>query len=76
VHALGLRSRRPRHDLPHRQDLAAVAAAQQVLGWLQKNRLLSPHDPLLTGSIWSTWTTATSMPTPTWQRSGDAKGRC
>jgi transposase len=36
VHALGLVSRRPRHDLTHRQDLAAVAAATQVLDWLQK----------------------------------------
>ena len=76
VHALGLVSRRPRHDLTHRQDLAAVAAAKQVLNWLQKKRLLSPNDPLLTDSIWSTWTTAKSMPTPTWQRSGGAKGRC
>ena len=37
VHDLGFRSRRPRHDLTHRPDLAAVAAAKQVLGWLQKN---------------------------------------
>jgi putative transposase len=74
VHALGFRSRRPRHDLTHRQDLAAVAAAKQVLGWLQKKRLLSPDDPLLSDSIWSTWTRAKSMPTPTWQRSGNAKG--
>jgi len=36
VHALGFVSRRPRHDLTHRQDRAAVAAAQQVLEWLQK----------------------------------------
>lgn len=37
VHALGYRYRRPRHDLTHRQDRAAVAAAKQVLDWLQKN---------------------------------------
>jgi transposase len=74
VHALGFRSRRPRHDLTHRQDRAAVAAAKQVLDWLQKKQLLSPSDPLLTDSIWSTWTSAKSMPTPTWQRSGGAKG--
>ena len=74
VHDLGFRSRRPRHDLTHRQDLAAVAAAQQGLTWLQKKRLLSPSDPLLSASIWSTWTNAKSMPTPTWQRSGGAKG--
>lgn len=76
VHDLGFRSRRPRHDLTHRQDRAAVAAALRVLEWLQKKRLLSPSDPLLTDSIWSTWTSANSMPTPTWQRSGGAKGSC
>lgn len=69
VHALGFRSRRPRHDLTHRQDQAAVAAAKHVLDWLQKKRLLSPEDP-----IWSTWTSVKSTRTPTWQRSGDAKG--
>jgi transposase len=74
VHALGFRSRRPRHDLTHRQDRAAVAAAKQVLEWLPKKQLLSPNDPLLTASIWSTWTSAQSMPTPTWQRSGGARG--
>jgi transposase len=37
VHALGYRYRRPRHDLTHRQDREAVAAARQVLTWLQKN---------------------------------------
>ncbi len=37
VRALGFRSRRPRHALTHRQDQAAVAAAQHVLEWLQKN---------------------------------------
>ena len=51
-----------------------VAAAKQVLEWLQKKQLLSPNDPLLSDSIWSTWTSAKSMPTPTWQRSGGAKG--
>jgi transposase len=74
VHALGFRSRRPRHDLAHRQDRAAVAAARQVLDWLQKKQLLSPNDPLLSASIWSTWTSAKSTPIPTWQRSGGAKG--
>lgn len=73
VHALGFVSRRPRHDLTHRQDHAAVAAARQVLEWLQKKQLLSPDDPLLSASIWSTWTNAKSMPTPTWQRSGGAR---
>jgi transposase len=69
VHQLGFRSRRPRHDLTHRQDREAVAAAKHVLDWLQKKRLLSPQDP-----IWSTWTSVKSTRTPTWQRSGDAKG--
>lgn len=36
VHELGFRSRRPRHDLTHRQDREAVAAARHVLDWLQK----------------------------------------
>jgi transposase len=36
VHALGYRYRRPRHDLHHRQDAQAVAAAKRVLDWLQK----------------------------------------
>ncbi len=74
VHALGFRSRRPRHDLTHRQDRAAVAAAKHVLEWLQKKQLLSPNDPLLSASIWSTWTNVKSTPTRTWQRSGGAKG--
>lgn len=74
VHALGFRSRRPRHDLTHRQDLAAVAAAKAVLEWLQKKQLLRPSDPLLRDPIWSTWTSARSTPIPTWQRSGGAKG--
>ncbi len=74
VHDLGFRSRRPRHDLTHRQDRAAVAAAMRVLEWLQKKQLLSPSDPLLADSIWSTWMSAKSMPTPTWQRFGGAKG--
>lgn len=38
AHALGYRYRyrRPRHDLTHRQDVEAVAAAKRVLEWLQK----------------------------------------
>lgn len=74
VQALGFRYRRPRHDLTHRQNAEAVAAAKQVLGWLQKKRLLSPSDPIWSGFIWSTWTNARSTRTPTWQRSGSAKG--
>jgi transposase len=36
LQALGYRYRRPRHDLRHRQDAEAVAAAKRVLDWLQK----------------------------------------
>jgi hypothetical protein len=36
VHALGSRYRRPRHDLRHRQDAQAVAAAKRVPEWLPK----------------------------------------
>jgi transposase len=74
VHALGFRYRRPRHDLKHRQDAAAVAAARRVLDWLQKKQLLTPTDPLLNASTWSTLTSAKSIPIPTWQRSGGARG--
>jgi transposase len=69
VQALGYRYRRPRHDLRHRQDAQAVAAAKQVLDWLEKKALLSPDD-----SIWSTWTTARSTLIPRWQRSGGVAG--
>lgn len=69
VQALGFRYRRPRHDLTHRQDREAVAAAMQVLHWLEKKALLSPSD-----SIWSTWMSVRSTPIPTWQRSGADAG--
>ncbi|MDP9363810.1 MAG: winged helix-turn-helix domain-containing protein [Chloroflexota bacterium] len=36
VQRLGFRYRRPRHDLRHRQDQEAVAAAKEVLAWLRK----------------------------------------
>ena len=36
VQRLGYRYRRPRHDLRHRQDQEAVAAAEHVLEWLRK----------------------------------------
>ena len=83
VQALGFRYRRPRHDLTHRQDAQAVAAAERVLDWLQKKRLLDSTDPLLrelreweegSDSIWSIWMNVKSTPIPTWQRSGGAKG--
>jgi transposase len=74
VHDLGFCYRRPRHDLTHRQDAQAVAAAQRVLEWLQKKRLIQANDPLLSDSIWSTWMSVKSIPIPTWQRSGAAGG--
>jgi transposase len=67
VHTLGYSYGRPRHDLRHRQDAEAVAAAKRVLDWLQKKRLLGEDDP-----IWSMWTNVRFTRTPTWQRSGDA----
>jgi transposase len=66
VQALGYRYRRPRHDLTHRQDAAAVAAVAPVLRWLQKKALLTPDD-----CVWSTWMNVRSTPTHTWRRSGD-----
>jgi hypothetical protein len=60
VRGLGYRYRRPRHDLKHRQDAAAVAAAQQAPAWLGKGPAPSPR-----ASIWSTWTNARSTATRT-----------
>lgn len=62
---LGYRYRRPRHDLTHRQDAEAVAAAKHVLRELQKRGLLPELDFGL-----STWMNAICIPIPTWQRSG------
>ena len=63
--AQGYRHRRPRHDLRHRQDLQAVAAARHVLDWLKKR---APH--FLEGYDWSMWTSVKSTSTPGWRRSG------
>lgn len=62
---MGYRYRRPRHDLTHRQDREAVAAAKQVLRELQKRGRLPGLDFGL-----STWMNATCIPIPTWRRSG------
>ena len=70
LRAMGYRYRRPRHDLTHRQDADAVASAKHALAELQKRGLLPGLDSAL-----STWTSATSIPTPTWQRSGSAGAR-
>lgn len=64
---MGYRYRRPRHDLTHRQDPEAVAAAKQVLTELQKRGLLPDLDSAL-----SLWMNARSTPVPTWQRSGNS----
>jgi transposase len=74
IQGLGYRYRRPRHDLRHRQDAEAVAAAKRVLDWLPKKTYLPQDDPLLADPIWSTWTSARSIPIRTWQRSGGARG--
>lgn len=68
LHAMGYRYRRPRHDLAHRQDAEAVASAKHALAALQKRGRLPGLD-----SAFSTWMSATSIPTPTWQRSGSAE---
>ena len=62
---LGYRHRRPRHDLRHRQDPQAVAAARYVLDWLKKN---APQ--VLVGFDWSMWTNAKSTSIPGWQKGG------
>jgi transposase len=67
LRGLGYRYRRPRHDLKHRQDREAVAAAKEVLAWLGK-----AASPDLPTSISSTWTSARSTATPGWRRSGSA----
>jgi len=62
---MGYRYRRPRHDLTHRQDAAAVASAKHVLRELQKRG----HLPALDFGL-STWMNAICIPIPTWRRSG------
>ncbi len=69
VQRLGFRYRRPRHDLKHRQDREAVAAAEEVLAWLRKKAVTPPAT-----CAWSTSTSARSTATPAWQRSGSDGG--
>lgn len=66
VHALGYVYRRPRHDLHHRQNAEAVASAQHTLRILQKRGLIPTE-----ASACSISTSATSIPIPTWHRSGN-----
>jgi transposase len=63
VRGLGDRYGRPRHDLRHRQDAAAVAAAKEVLAWLGKA-------PRPGSCAWSTSTSARSTATPGWRGPG------
>jgi transposase len=65
VQRLGYRDRRPRHDLRHRQDQEAVAAAAEVLDRRQKKAPTPPPSFLS-----STRTSARSTATPAWQRCG------
>jgi transposase len=64
----GYRYRRPRHDLSHRQDADAVAAAERVLDWLKKG---APET--VSGFDWSTWTSVRSTAIPGWQKSGSTE---
>jgi len=65
VQRLGYRYRRPRHDLTHRQDQEAVAAAEEVLSWLRKKAVTPPAN-----CVWSTSTSARSTVIPAWQKCG------
>ena len=69
VQRLGYRSRRPRHDLTHRQDQEAVAAAEEVLMWLRKKAVMPPAS-----CVWSTSTSAKSTVIPAWQKCGNGAG--
>lgn len=69
VQRLGYRYRRPRHDLTHRQDQEAVAAAEEVLTWLRKKAVTPPAN-----YVWSTSTSARFTVTPAWQKCGNGAG--
>jgi transposase len=69
VQRLGYRYRRPRHDLRHRQDQEAVAAAEEVLAWLRKKALAPPPS-----SASSTRTSARSTAAPGWRKCGSDGG--
>jgi transposase len=61
VWGLGYRYRRPKHDLRHRQDAAAVASTRAALAWLGKGRAPGTESPAPFG--WSMWTSARSTGT-------------
>lgn len=69
VQRLGYRYRRPRHDLTHRQDQEAVAAAADVLTWLRKKAVTPPVN-----CVWSTSTSARFTVIPAWQKCGNGEG--
>jgi putative transposase len=69
VQRLGYRYRRPRHDLRHRQNREAVAAAEHVLAWLRKKAVTPPAS-----CGWSPATSARSTVIPAWQKSGNGEG--
>jgi hypothetical protein len=69
VQRLGYRYRRPRHDLRHRQDQEAVAAATEVLAWLRKKVMMPPAS-----CAWSTLMSARFTVIPGWQKCGNGEG--
>jgi transposase len=69
VQRLGYRYRRPRHDLTHRQDQEAVAAAKEVLSWLRK-KAMTPS----ANCVWSTSTSARCTVIPAWHKGGNGAG--
>lgn len=69
VQRLGYRYRRPRHDLKHRQDHEAVAAATEVLAWLRKKALTPPAR-----FASSTPMSAKCTAIPGWRKSGSVEG--
>jgi putative transposase len=69
VQRLGYRYRRPRHDLTHRQDHEAVAAATDVLAWLRKKAVTSPAR-----SASCTSTSAKCTATRGWRKPGSDEG--
>jgi transposase len=69
VQRLSYRYRRPRHDLTHRQDQQAVAAAEEVLNWFRKKALTPPGR-----CTCSTWTNAKYTATHGWRKSGSDEG--
>ncbi len=69
VQRRGYRYRRPRHDLAHRQDREAVAAAENVLAWLRKTSRDAP------GTLRLVYLDECEVHCPpAWQRCGNGEG--